>query len=326
MILMIGCSAQPTSSNIETKAGLKIHFIDVGQGASQLIIGPTGQTMLIDAGNNDKEKLMVDYLNKLHIKKIDILIGTHPDADHIGGLDAVINHFDIGKVYMPKVQANTKTFEDVLTAIQKKGLKVTTAKAGVQLDWEADTTVTMVGPVGTYEDTNEMSAVLRLTYGDTSFLLTGDAEAQSEKDMLDSKVNLQADVLLVGHHGSNSSTSKSFLEAVKPKYGMIQVGVNNYGHPTAQILKRLKDQGVQIYRNDLDGHVIFYSDGKQITVKQEKSSASPTSKSSNSKQQGSDVIYNSCAEVKAAGKAPLRKGDPGYNTKLDGDQDGIACE
>jgi beta-lactamase superfamily II metal-dependent hydrolase len=118
------------------KGILKVHFIDVGQGASQLIIGPTGKTILIDAGNNNMEKLVVAYLKKEKIKKIDILIGTHPDADHIGGLDAVIDNFDIGKIYMPKVQSNTDTFKDVLVAIQKKKLKVSTAKSGLTMDWE----------------------------------------------------------------------------------------------------------------------------------------------------------------------------------------------
>lgn len=120
-------------SKVETKGELIVHFIDVGQGASQLIVGPMGKTILIDAGNNDQETVVVNYLKKQKINKVDILVGSHPDADHIGGLDAVIDNFDIGKVYMPKVQSNTKTFEDVLLAIQRKGLKVSTAKSGLTL-------------------------------------------------------------------------------------------------------------------------------------------------------------------------------------------------
>lgn len=246
---------------------LEVHYIDVGQGASQLLIGPTGKTMLIDAGDNKMEKRMVDYIRALQIKRIDIVIGTHPDADHIGGLDAVIDNFDIGKIYMPKIQANTKTYESVLRSIQNKNLKVTTAKAGVTLDWEPDIDAYMVAPIGTYKDTNDMSAVVRLTYGTTTFLFTGDAEKESEGDMVASGSNLQADVLLVGHHGSKTSTTKAFLDKVRPTHAVIQVGKDNkYGHPTEGVLKRLHERGIDVYRNDLDGTVIFRTDGKKIDV------------------------------------------------------------
>jgi competence protein ComEC len=290
---------------------------------------------LIDAGNNDKATLVVNYLKKQGINKIDILIGTHPDADHIGGLDAVIDNFDIGKIYMPKVQSNTKTFEDVLLAIQRKGLKVTTAKAGVTLDWESDTNVEMIAPVAQYSDTNDMSAVIHLTYGQTSFLFTGDAESKSEKDMIDSKINLKSDVLLVGHHGSNSSSSQAFLDAVKPTYAVIQVGKsNNYGHPTDEVLKRLTDRGIKTYRTDEQGNIIFTTNGKDIVIKYDngitvpiKGELAPTlTNSPKVKPSEAPVIYKNCTEVKAAGKAPLLRGDPGYSSKLDRDNDGVACE
>lgn len=326
----------------ETKGELKVHYIDVGQGASQLIIGSSGKTILIDAGNNDKATLVVNYLKKQGVSKIDILIGTHPDADHVGGMDAVIDNFDIGKTYMPKAQSNTKTFEDVLLAIQRKGLKVTTAKAGLTLDWESNTNVQMIAPVEQYSDTNDMSAVIHLSYGQTSFLFMGDAESKSEQDMIGSKVNLKSDVLLVGHHGSNSSSSQAFLDAVKPSYAVIQVGKsNNYGHPTAEVLKRLSDHGVKTYRTDEQGNIIFTTNGKDIFVKYDngitvpiKGQLAPTSTKSPPtvkpsevpKQQEDKVVYNNCSEVRAAGKAPIRRGDPGYSSKLDRDNDGVGCE
>ena len=255
------------TNKIQSEGKLQVHFIDVGQGASQLIIGPTGKTILIDAGNNNMEKTVVGYLKEQGITKVDILIGTHPDADHIGGLDKVIDNFDIGKIYLPKVQSNTKTFESVLLSVQNKGLKITTAKAGLTLDWEQGIDVKMIAPVNTYNDTNEMSAVVHLTYDQTAFLFTGDAEAKSETDMLSSGANLKADVLLVGHHGSDSSTSMAFLDEVNPTYGMIQSGKDNsYGHPTADVLKRLHDQGIKIYRNDKHGNIVFFSNGKNISV------------------------------------------------------------
>ncbi|MFD2115534.1 ComEC/Rec2 family competence protein [Paenibacillus yanchengensis] len=244
-----------------------IHFIDVGQGGAQLLIGPSGKTMLIDAGNNDKEQLIVQYLQAEKIKKIDVLIGTHPDADHIGGLDAVIDHFEIGEIYMPKIQANTKTFEDVLLAIKRKKLTINTAKHGVAIDWEPQVATKLLAPLQTYKDTNEMSAVLQVVYNQHRFLLTGDIEAKSEADLLASGEKLTADVLLVSHHGSNTSTSAPFLQAVKPTYAIIQSGKDNkYGHPNHDILKRLKQANVSVFRNDRDGHIVISSDGENFHI------------------------------------------------------------
>lgn len=348
-VLLAGCNTtnlanQPSQNAALPNNNLKVHFLDVGQGASQLIIGPTGQTMLIDAGNNDQESVVVDYLKGQGVSKIDILVGTHPDADHVGGLDAVIDNFEIGKIYMPKVQSNTRTFEDVLLSIQRKGLKVATAKAGLQLDWESDVTVAMVAPVVEIDDSNEMSAVIHITYGETSFLLTGDAEAGSEKEMINSNADLKSDVLMVGHHGSTSSTTEAFVEAVQPSYAVIQVGQDNtYGHPKATVLKRLNDYGIQVYRNDQQGDIVFTSNGKDITVSHSKQDVVKREEKKNSpkqfstlpaapepsaapEQQEDAVVYKNCTAVRAAGKAPLHKGEPGYSTKLDGDKDGVACE
>jgi competence protein ComEC len=273
LLLLAGCTqtVPSTPALSEFNGSLKVIFLDVGQGASQLLISPSGKTMLIDAGNNDKESLMLDYLNKYRITKIDIVVGTHPDADHIGGLDKVIDHLAIGKIYMPKVQSNTKTFESLLRSISNKGLKVTTAKAGLQLQWDDKVTVQMIAPVKTYSDPNDNSAVIHVVYGNTSFMLTGDAEADSEKNMIASGADLQSDVLLVGHHGSKSSTSLDFLKMVKPQYAVIQVGKENkYGHPHAATLKHLKAQGIPIYRNDLNGTIEMISDGAALQITTER--------------------------------------------------------
>lgn len=253
------------------QSGLKVLFLDVGQGASQLLVSPNGKTMLIDAGDNDKEQLMLDYMKKYGITKLDIVIGTHPDADHIGGVDKVIDHLDIGKVYLPKASSNTKTYESLLTSIKQKGLKVTTAKAGVKLDWDPDVQVEMLAPVKSYKDNNNNSAVVRLTHGANAILLTGDAESESEQDMIASKAELSADLMLVGHHGSNSSTTAAFLNKVKPKAAVIQVGKGNkYGHPKEKVLQRLEKQGVKVYRNDEQGTIAAISDGKQIRMQTER--------------------------------------------------------
>jgi len=261
-------SKNSTATTASTVNGnMTVHFIDVGQGGSQLIISPAGKTILIDAGNNDKEQVVTDYLKKENVKKVDILIGTHPDADHTGGMDAVIRNFEIGKVYMPKVQSNTKTFESVITEIAKKGLKVSTAKAGLKLEWEPNASVEMIAPIGTYQDANEMSAVIHLTYGNNSFLFMGDAEGESESDLLKAQVNLKSDVLLVGHHGSKTSTSQEFLDKVKPSYAVIQSGKGNkYGHPTDAVLNRLSNKGIKVHRNDEQGNIVFTSNGTDISV------------------------------------------------------------
>lgn len=275
--ILAGCSFsgstkdQSPGSPVDGKGKLQVIFIDVGQGASQLIITPTGKTLLIDAGNNDQEQVMLNTLKRYGVTRLDIVIGTHPDADHIGGLDKVIDQLSIGKIYMPKVSSNTKTFESVLRSIQRKGLKVTTAKAGLTLNLDSGVQVNMIAPLSRYEDINNNSAVVKVTYGKRSFLLTGDAEAESEKDMLASGANLRSDVLLVGHHGSKSSTSTAFLKKVNPQYAVIQSGKGNkYGHPTQTILKRLQKQGVKVYRNDTQGTVEFLTDGQHFQIRAER--------------------------------------------------------
>ncbi|MEA5025009.1 hypothetical protein SDC9_27926 [bioreactor metagenome] len=258
--------------NADTKA-LQVSFIDVGQADSALIQIPNGKNILIDAGNNADAEFLIKYLQDRGIEEIHILIGTHPHEDHIGGLDKVIEKFKIGQVIMPKVTSTTRTFEDVLLAVQEKGLKIKEGKAGVQLDLgpleEGMPAVSaeILAPLsGQYEDMNNYSIVLRLVYGPHAFLFTGDAEDVSEKEMLAAGVNLKADVLKVGHHGSKSSTTKDFLAAVVPKYAIISVGKDNsYGHPTETVLKRLSDAGIGIYRTDQVGTITVTANGSALT-------------------------------------------------------------
>lgn len=247
---------------------LKVHFLNVGQADSILVQFPNGQNMLVDAGNNDDGPAVVSYLKSKGVSRIDYLVATHPHEDHIGGMDNVIRAFDIGQVYMPRATTTTKTFEDVLLAVKEKGLKISTARAGVTVLDQGSLKVNFVAPCGSdYEDLNNWSAVTRIQYGSTSFLLAGDAEAQSEEEMLASGANLKADVLKVGHHGSSSSTSPAFLKAVAPKYAIISVGAgNDYGHPHKETLAKLANAGIRVYRTDRDGTVVFTSDGKNISV------------------------------------------------------------
>lgn len=254
--------------NAETKDNvneLKIHYIDVGQGDS-ILVQVNNKNLLIDAGTNESEKKLIEYLDKQNIKKLDYVVATHPHEDHIGGMAAVIKKYPIGEVYAPKKSSTTKTYENMLNEIKAKNLKISEAKAGVKLDLDKNVNCEMLAPNSNdYEDTNNYSAVIKITYGDNSFLFTGDAEAISEMEMVKKDINLKADVLKVGHHGSNSSTCSNFLDKVNPKYAVISVGKgNDYGHPNKAVMDKLKAKNITVYRTDECGSIVTISNGKEI--------------------------------------------------------------
>lgn len=277
-LLLSSCSAKantnqaylPEAENdtIYTTVGLndelRVSFIDVGQGDSQFIELPNGETMLIDAGTNETGKNVVDYIKSLDYTSINYVVGTHPHEDHIGGLDDVIKTFDIGSIYMPKVTADTKTFEDVLDAAESKNLMINTAKSGVSIMNTEDLSVKFLAPtLDSYENTNDYSAVVKVVYGETSYLFTGDAEEFSESLITD---DVNADVLKVGHHGSSTSTSTEFLKKVSPSSAVISCGKDNsYGHPHSETLQKLADMRTAVYRTDELGTIVSVSDGKTIT-------------------------------------------------------------
>ncbi|WP_258360544.1 ComEC/Rec2 family competence protein [Moorella sulfitireducens] len=258
----------PSSARPDVTGVLHVRYLDVGQGDAILVQLPDGKNILIDGGTSEAGPGVVRKLKEYGVKKLDFVIGTHPHEDHIGGLDLVINSFQVGKVYLPRVTHYTDAYRELLLAVKDKGLKVTEAKAGVTLPLEGDVHALLISPIkSSYEDLNDYSAVLHLTFGQTAFLFTGDAGTAAEEEMLAGDGPIKADVLKVAHHGSRYSTGTAFLKAVAPSYAVISVGKgNDYGHPHTQTLQRLRKAGVKIYRTDREGTITAVSDGRGLTI------------------------------------------------------------
>jgi len=279
VILMAGCTSPnrgittvstketltPQAPKQQPTGTLQVYYLDVGQGDSTLIRTPYGQNVLIDGGTNGQGENVVKYLKHYGVKELEAVIATHPDADHIGGLDTVIDAIPVKSVYAPRVSHTTKTYKDFLMAVKNRGLKIKAAKAGLELPLDG-VTAEFLAPVGDYgKDLNAWSAVLKVTYKNTSYLFSGDAERKSESDMVKSGANLKADVYKVGHHGSDTSTSAEFLKAINPTYAVISAGKDNkYGHPKDVIMKRLKKSNIKVFSTDQQGTIISISDGKTI--------------------------------------------------------------
>lgn len=250
-----------------------VQFIDVGQGDATLI-KISGKNILIDGGDNDKGGIVVDYLKKQKVEKIDYMIATHPHADHIGGLDNIINNFKVENIILPKLTDDmvptTKTYTDLLQAIMNNKINVIQAKPNTSYN-VGNGKLTLLAPIGQYTDINNMSVVSKFSIGDVSFLITGDASEQSEKDLIDKNVDLKSTVLRVAHHGSKSSTTKAFLEKVNPSYAIISVGKDNkYGHPDKIVTDLINKNQIETYRTDYNGNIVFYTDGKDIKINTDK--------------------------------------------------------
>jgi competence protein ComEC len=247
---------------------LQVHFIDVGQGDAALIITPDNKCIIIDAGTNSSQDTLRAYLNSQQVTNIEYAVFTHPHEDHIGGADVVINSFNVKNVILPDAQANTRTYEDMLKAIDTNDVNMFIAAPDDEYV-AGDVSFVILAPQGSdFSELNNSSIVLKLQYGDTSFMFTGDAESNSEKAML-SMYNVSvfgSDVLKVGHHGSTSSTTVNFLNAVNPLYAVISCGKgNSYGHPHVETLDKLNAAGVTVLRTDELGTIVLLSDGYNIT-------------------------------------------------------------
>ncbi len=254
--------AEPAGSSEDI---LKLHFIDVGQGDAILLQCPGGENILVDGGDKVQGEALCAYLRECGIQELAAIVGTHPHADHIGGLIKVVQEFPVKAVYMPRITHSSDTFRDLLLAIKNKGLKISTAKAGVELPLQAIKARFIAPRADHYEDLNNYSAVLKIDYGAKSFLFMGDAEKESEEQILSSGLNIRADVLKLGHHGSASSSGEDFIKAVAPSWAVIMCAPNNdYGHPHRETLQVLGKYGAELLRTDEDGTLIITSDGQKI--------------------------------------------------------------
>lgn len=262
-------SQSAKSSSGEQKELLTVTFLDVGQGdASVLQCG--GQTMMIDGGKAKASSYIYSWLKKNQISYLDVMVATHTDADHIGGLPGALNYAKVGTAYCPVTSGTTKTFQSFVRYLKNQGKSITIPKAGDEFSL-GGAQVRILGPTNPQAEGNNSSIVLKVTFGDTSFLFTGDAEREEEQELLESGYDLESTVLKVGHHGSDTSTSYLFLRTVNPQYAVISVGADNtYGHPTEAVLSRLRDADVKTCRTDLQGTITAVSDGKKVTFQTER--------------------------------------------------------
>lgn len=266
----------PQESSLPSFSDFKVHYIDVGQADASLICCD-GETMLIDGGNKEDSNLIVAYLKKLEIDHLDYMLCTHAHEDHVGGLSGPLSVMEVKTIYAPKTEAASQAYLNFKTKAQQQGITITHPAPGDTISL-GSSTVQFLGPVT--EETsniNNTSLVVKITYGSTSFLFTGDAERQEELDIVNAGFDLSATVLKVGHHGSEESTSYVFLREAMPQYGIISVGKNNsYGHPTEAVLSRLRDADVQVFRTDLQGDIIAASDGTSVTITPSRNETIPT--------------------------------------------------
>lgn len=256
----------------------EVHYLDVGQGDCSLVLCD-GHAMLIDGGEASESSKVYAYLQQHGVSHLDYMVASHAHSDHIGGLSGALNYATVDTAFCPVTDYDSKTFNSMIKYLDKQGIDITVPSAGDEF-MLGSAHVQILSPQKSYDEPNDTSIVLKVTYGETSFLFTGDAERTAEADILDAGYNLSSTVLKVGHHGSDTSTSYPFLKEIMPKYAVIQVGKDNsYGHPTEDILSRLRDADVKVYRNDLQGDIICSSDGEDVsftTKKNESVQTNPT--------------------------------------------------
>lgn len=277
-----------------------VHYIDVGQGDAALVLCD-GRTMLIDGGKPHASSIIYTYLKNLNIDYLDYIVASHADDDHIGGLSAPLAKMKVGNVLAPETEADTRSYESLKNKTAEQGLTITHPKPGESLAF-GSSKIEFYGPITESEsDRNNGSIVMKIIYGETSFLFTGDAEREEEQEILNAGFDLSATVLKVGHHGSKNSTTYPFLRAIMPKYAVISVGENSYGHPTEDTLSRLRDAGAKVYRSDMQGDIIAASDGKTVTITTKKNGNAQTNPTEEEKATTAKNTESESAGAKNAG-------------------------
>ncbi|MEL7609050.1 MAG: ComEC/Rec2 family competence protein [Bacillota bacterium] len=267
-------TAAPEQSSTEEEDALRAYIIDVGQGDSILLVSPSGKTMLVDAGESGSFENIDALLAQKQIETLDVVVATHPHSDHIGGMTKVINKYTINDFYLPDIEHTTSAFANMLEALSDHKVKVHKAQGGKDalISWDPQVEVRILSPLagGDYgDDLNAWSIVLRVKFGDTAILLTGDAEAPTESFALNSlpASYFKATVLKLGHHGSSTSTSEAFLKAVSPEIAVASLGKDNdYGHPHAETLALLARYDIPLYRTDESGTIEVVLDGSKASV------------------------------------------------------------
>ncbi|GEQ18320.1 MULTISPECIES: ComEC/Rec2 family competence protein [Clostridium] len=246
-----------------------VHYINVDQGDA-ILIQVNNKNLLIDSGPKSHKKQLVKFLNDLNISKLDYVIATHPHEDHIGNMNTVLNSYKVQSFYAPKVYSYTKSFEQMIDSLKSNNLKINPIKRGCNtINLGFQTNVEVFSPINdTYDNENNYSPVIKISFGNNSFLFTGDAEKEIEDKLILLNDDLKADILKVSHHGSSSSTSDSFLNRVSPKYAVISVGKNNiYDHPNDTIISKLNTYNIDILRTDIQNNITLISDGTNISYK-----------------------------------------------------------
>ena len=254
-------------SKVPKDSELMISYMDVGQGDAAYI-KVNGNDILIDAGPRSNSKELLEQLKAKNIDDFELVIATHPHEDHIGGMVDVFKEYEVKAFYSPKITHTTKTYENLVKAVKDEGLKTKELKGGMVIDLGEGAKFEVFTPQKSeYEELNDYSPIMKLSFGDTSYLFTGDAEKLAEEEALAKyKTSLDSDIIKFGHHGSSSSSSNAFIEAVSPKYGIISCAKDNkYGHPHRETLDIIKKYNIKTFRTDTDGEIILTSDGKSIT-------------------------------------------------------------
>lgn len=276
LLVLTGCAVkppvatEPTVNSTEAptepaEPGLWVHFLDVNH-ADCILLECGGEFALVDGGYPESGDKIVQYLTDQGVDELDLMVGTHPHGDHIGGLPQVLDTFPTERVWTSQLPYKNDYVNSFTNAVTRRGVELEQPRPGETFQL-GDATIDVIGPLNLlYEDANDLSLVLRVTYGDTRFLLTGDMEEVAERELVEAEVDLKADVLKVGHHGSSSSTSYRFLRAVAPTYGVISLAAaNEYGHPHRDPMSRLRDADVTIYRTDTMYDIVAFSDGETIS-------------------------------------------------------------